>query len=303
MLMVDGPSLGGFVCPATITSTELWKMGQVRPGDSVRFRKLTLAEVRAGGGRQGGQGCRAVPLHATAALTPTIALLSRLPTCGAWLGHCMPCAVPARRVSTSNSLAADPGSSALLQAYTQRFQVDHQVSLVSQLARGVLSAQAAEADMAAFKVGRRVRANVPGQQVGRQIGHALQQRRTAPSSGPPSVSLVQRSLCSPPCFPSLVQVDVPETPPTEAVLRVVPAVEGRHPGAQVGPRLKPLHAQQCARWDSQCHASVFQVRSSRHMGRPPLFLAYCGSQVRLAGDRYVFLEYGPMELDINLRVR
>jgi hypothetical protein len=27
------------------------------------------------------------------------------------------------------------------------------------------------------------------------------------------------------------------------------------------------------------------------------------AQVRLAGDRYVFLEYGPMELDINLRVR
>lgn len=27
-LLVDGPSLGGFVCPATVTSTELWKMGQ-----------------------------------------------------------------------------------------------------------------------------------------------------------------------------------------------------------------------------------------------------------------------------------
>lgn len=53
MLMVDGPSLGGFVCPATITSTELWKMGQVRPGDSVRFRKLTVAEVSAGAGRAG----------------------------------------------------------------------------------------------------------------------------------------------------------------------------------------------------------------------------------------------------------
>lgn len=25
--------------------------------------------------------------------------------------------------------------------------------------------------------------------------------------------------------------------------------------------------------------------------------------MRLAGDRYVFLEYGPMELDLNLRVR
>ena len=44
-LMVDGPSLGGFVCPATITSTELWKMGQVRPGDSVCFVKQTIEEV------------------------------------------------------------------------------------------------------------------------------------------------------------------------------------------------------------------------------------------------------------------
>ncbi len=33
----DGPSLGGFVCPATIVHAELWKMGQLKPGDSVRF--------------------------------------------------------------------------------------------------------------------------------------------------------------------------------------------------------------------------------------------------------------------------
>jgi len=33
----DGPSLGGFVCPATILHDELWKMGQLRPGDLVRF--------------------------------------------------------------------------------------------------------------------------------------------------------------------------------------------------------------------------------------------------------------------------
>ncbi|PSC69627.1 urea carboxylase [Micractinium conductrix] len=132
VLMVDGPSLGGFVCPATITTTELWKMGQVRPGDAVRFRKLSIEE-----------------------------------------------------------------------AYTQRFTVDQQVSLVRQVASGALTAAAADAEMAAYKV------------------------------------------------------DVPECPPTEAVLRVVPAVEGRHPGAKV----------------------------------------------RLAGDRYIFLEYGPMELDISLRVR
>jgi urea carboxylase len=37
----DGPSLGGFVCPATIVSAELWKVGQLRPGDRVRFVPLT----------------------------------------------------------------------------------------------------------------------------------------------------------------------------------------------------------------------------------------------------------------------
>ncbi|MEW5305221.1 MAG: hypothetical protein WDW36_007777 [Sanguina aurantia] len=47
VLTVDGPSLGGFVCPATIVSTELWKMGQVRPGDSVTFRKLSLPQAFA----------------------------------------------------------------------------------------------------------------------------------------------------------------------------------------------------------------------------------------------------------------
>lgn len=43
-LMFDGPSLGGFVCPCTITSTELWKMGQVSPNDSVLFKPVTLGE-------------------------------------------------------------------------------------------------------------------------------------------------------------------------------------------------------------------------------------------------------------------
>jgi urea carboxylase len=37
ILAVDGPSLGGFVCPAVIVQAELWKMGQLRPGDSLRF--------------------------------------------------------------------------------------------------------------------------------------------------------------------------------------------------------------------------------------------------------------------------
>jgi urea carboxylase len=41
----DGPSLGGFVCPATIVQAELWKMGQLRPGDKVRFKRLSPAEA------------------------------------------------------------------------------------------------------------------------------------------------------------------------------------------------------------------------------------------------------------------
>ncbi|WP_072395860.1 urea carboxylase [Hyphomicrobium sp. CS1GBMeth3] len=43
----DGPSLGGFVCPATIVQAELWKLGQLRPGDEVRFKRLSPSEARA----------------------------------------------------------------------------------------------------------------------------------------------------------------------------------------------------------------------------------------------------------------
>ena len=77
----DGPSLGGFVCPAVIASGELWKTGQLRPGDTVRFvpvreadaaslrdRRATPALPRTGGDgddgvlarRDGGSGAPAV---------------------------------------------------------------------------------------------------------------------------------------------------------------------------------------------------------------------------------------------------
>jgi urea carboxylase len=42
----DGPSLGGFVCPVTIISADLWKLGQLRPGDHVRFRCVDYATAR-----------------------------------------------------------------------------------------------------------------------------------------------------------------------------------------------------------------------------------------------------------------
>lgn len=37
LLGPDGPSLGGFVCPVTVTAADLWKLGQLCPGDRVRF--------------------------------------------------------------------------------------------------------------------------------------------------------------------------------------------------------------------------------------------------------------------------
>jgi urea carboxylase len=41
----DGPSLGGFVCPVVIAQAELWKIGQLRPGDTVRFLRQSDAQA------------------------------------------------------------------------------------------------------------------------------------------------------------------------------------------------------------------------------------------------------------------
>ncbi len=37
LLGPDGPSLGGFVCPGVVLGSDLWKLGQLSPGDTVRF--------------------------------------------------------------------------------------------------------------------------------------------------------------------------------------------------------------------------------------------------------------------------
>ncbi len=41
----DGPSLGGFVCLVTLVHAELWKMGQLRPGDRITFRRISAGEA------------------------------------------------------------------------------------------------------------------------------------------------------------------------------------------------------------------------------------------------------------------
>lgn len=45
ILGVDGPSLGGFACPVTIVSAELWKMGELRSGDKVKFVPISAQKA------------------------------------------------------------------------------------------------------------------------------------------------------------------------------------------------------------------------------------------------------------------
>lgn len=47
ILAQDGPSLGGFVCPATIIQANQWIMGQLRPGDKVRFKAVSIETAEA----------------------------------------------------------------------------------------------------------------------------------------------------------------------------------------------------------------------------------------------------------------
>lgn len=47
ILTHDGPSLGGFVCPVTIARAELWKVGQVKPGDRIRFQVMDFDQALA----------------------------------------------------------------------------------------------------------------------------------------------------------------------------------------------------------------------------------------------------------------
>jgi urea carboxylase len=43
----DGPSLGGFVCPATVISADLWKLGQLKAGDTLSFLPVSIIDAVA----------------------------------------------------------------------------------------------------------------------------------------------------------------------------------------------------------------------------------------------------------------
>ena len=45
ILTCDGPSLGGFVCEAVVAEAEMWKIGQVKPGDWIKFVPLSWEDA------------------------------------------------------------------------------------------------------------------------------------------------------------------------------------------------------------------------------------------------------------------
>ncbi|KAH7143670.1 hypothetical protein EDB81DRAFT_652866 [Dactylonectria macrodidyma] len=45
VLACDGPSLGGFVVFCVIVSADMWKMGQVRPGDTIQFSVVSVEDA------------------------------------------------------------------------------------------------------------------------------------------------------------------------------------------------------------------------------------------------------------------
>ncbi|ODV70023.1 hypothetical protein HYPBUDRAFT_178118 [Hyphopichia burtonii NRRL Y-1933] len=46
ILTCDGPSLGGFVCEAVVAEAEMWKIGQVKPGDLIQFKPISYKEAK-----------------------------------------------------------------------------------------------------------------------------------------------------------------------------------------------------------------------------------------------------------------
>ncbi|EQB05317.1 urea carboxylase [Sphingobium quisquiliarum P25] len=48
----DGPSLGGFVCPFVVIAADRWKIGQLAPGDRLRFAPVNIGDAIAADGLQ-----------------------------------------------------------------------------------------------------------------------------------------------------------------------------------------------------------------------------------------------------------
>jgi hypothetical protein len=42
---VDAPDLGGFISSTTIVNASLWRMGQLKSGDTIQYRRVSLKDA------------------------------------------------------------------------------------------------------------------------------------------------------------------------------------------------------------------------------------------------------------------
>jgi allophanate hydrolase subunit 2 len=47
VLLPDGPTVGGYPVPLVVTRVDLPRLGQLRPGDRIRFHHVSLPDARA----------------------------------------------------------------------------------------------------------------------------------------------------------------------------------------------------------------------------------------------------------------
>ena len=45
LLPMDSPNFGGFVSSTTVVRADWWKLGQIKPGNMVRFRRVSLEDA------------------------------------------------------------------------------------------------------------------------------------------------------------------------------------------------------------------------------------------------------------------
>lgn len=66
----DGPSLGGFVCPFVVIAADQWKIGQLAPGDRLRFAPVSLEDAKLA---QSDGPNSSAPSRDVAGMTPILA--------------------------------------------------------------------------------------------------------------------------------------------------------------------------------------------------------------------------------------
>ncbi|KAF8550790.1 AHS2-domain-containing protein [Imleria badia] len=84
ILTQEGPDMGGYVCACTVTTGDLWKLGQLSPGSTVRFKRISWADAQIGAQAarlwtedvQSAVSCIAVPPRAKPSFGSEISRLS-----------------------------------------------------------------------------------------------------------------------------------------------------------------------------------------------------------------------------------